>query len=62
VAGALRDQAEELRSFKDIALLRTIDVRRPPDTATNFEGGARAARERGMEQLASRLERSGNPA
>jgi 5'-3' exonuclease len=62
VAGALRDQADELRAFKDIALLRTIDVRRPPDTDTNFESGAAAARERGMEQLATRLERSGNAA
>jgi 5'-3' exonuclease len=62
VAGALRDQADELRSFKDIALLRTIEVRRPPDTDTDFEGGAAAARERGMDQLAGRLERSGNTA
>ncbi|MEA2449032.1 MAG: hypothetical protein QOG63_964, partial [Thermoleophilaceae bacterium] len=62
VAGALRDQADELRSFRDIALLRTLDVERPPDTETDFEGGARAARERGMDQLAGRLERSGNPA
>jgi DNA polymerase-1 len=61
VAGALRDQADELRSFKDIALLKTLEVERPPDTETDFEGGAAAARERGMEQLASRLERSGNP-
>src|SRR3954462_10244849 len=62
VAGALRDQADELRSFKDIALLRTLDVRRPPDRDTDFKGGAAAARERGMEQLASRLERTGNSA
>jgi len=62
VAGALRDQAGELREFKDIATLRTLDVRRPPDTGTDFEGGARAARERGMEQLAGRLERAGDPA
>src|SRR4051794_5740976 len=55
VSGALRDQADELRSFKDIAQLRTLDVRRPPDTDTNFEKGAQAARERGMEQLAGRL-------
>jgi 5'-3' exonuclease len=62
VAGALRDQADELRSYKDIATLRTLDVQLPPDTDTDFEGGARAARERGMEQLAGRLERAAGPA
>jgi 5'-3' exonuclease len=62
VAGALRDQADELRSFKDIATLRTLDVQLPPDTDTDFERGARAARERGMEQLAGRLEQPGGPA
>ena len=62
VAGALRDQADELRTFKDIATLRTIDVELPPDTDPDFERGARAARDRGMEQLAGRLERAGGPA
>jgi 5'-3' exonuclease len=62
VAGALRDQADELRSFKDIATLRTLDVELPPDSDTDFESGARAARERGMEQLAGRLERAAGPA
>jgi DNA polymerase-1 len=62
VAGALRDQADELRSYKEIATLRTLDVQLPPDTDTDFEGGARAARERGMQQLAARLERAAGPA
>src|SRR3954452_1766380 len=62
VAGALRDQADELRSYKDIATLRTLEVQLPPDTETDFEGGARAARERGMEQLAGRLEQAAGPA
>ena len=62
VAGALRDQADELRTFKDIATLRTLDVELPPDTDTDFEGGAKAARERGMEQLAGRLEKAAGPA
>jgi DNA polymerase-1 len=62
VAGALRDQADELRTFKDIATLRTLDVELPPDTETDFEGGAKAARERGMEQLAGRLEKAADPA
>jgi 5'-3' exonuclease len=59
VAGALRDQRDELLRFKDIALMRTVEVSRPPDRDTDFAGGARAARERGMEQLAGRLERAG---
>ena len=58
VAGALRDQRDELLRFKDMALLRTLDVRRPPDRDTDFESGAAAARARGMEQLAGRLERA----
>src|SRR3954471_9188080 len=62
VAGALRDQADELRSYKDIATLRTLDVQLPPDTDTDFEGGAKAARERGMEQLARRLDGASGPA
>jgi 5'-3' exonuclease len=62
VAGALRDQADELRTFKNIATLRTLDVELPPDTDTDFEGGVRAARERGMEQLAARLEKAADPA
>ena len=62
VAGALRDQADELRTFKDIATLRTVDVELPPDTDTDFEGGAAAARERGMGQLAGRLDQAGRPA
>jgi DNA polymerase-1 len=58
VRGALRDQREELLSFKDIATLRTVEVKRPADRATDFERGARMARERGMGQLAGRLERA----
>jgi DNA polymerase-1 len=58
VRGALRDQREELERFKDIATLRRVGVERPPDSATDFEAGARMARERGMGQLAGRLERA----
>ena len=58
VRGALKDQREELGRFKDIATLRRVDVERPPDRTTDFEGGARMARERGMGQLAGRLERA----
>jgi 5'-3' exonuclease len=58
VRGALRDQREELERFKDIATLRRVEVERPADGATDFERGARMAQERGMRQLAGRLERA----
>jgi 5'-3' exonuclease len=59
VSAALRDQEDELLRFKDIATLRRVDVDIPPDRATDHEGGAAAARERGMNRLADRLEGAG---
>ena len=56
VSGVLRDSADELRMFKDIATLRTMKVKRPPDRPTDYAGAAKAARERGINRLASRLE------
>ena len=56
VRAALTSQADELRAFKEIATLQEIDVERPPDTPTDYAGAAAAARERGMERLAKRLE------
>jgi DNA polymerase-1 len=56
--GALLEARNELLAFKDIATLRDAGVQRPPDRPTNWEGGARAARERGMNRLAKRLEES----
>lgn len=53
---ALLANAELLRAFKEIATLRRIDVRRPPDRASDFSAGATAARELGMARLAERLE------
>ena len=58
VRRALIEQADELRTFKDIATLRTVDVERPPDAPTDFAGGAQAARAFGMNRLAARLEES----
>ena len=49
-------RADELRAFKEIATLQDVDVERPPDTPTDYAGAAAAARERGMERLAKRLE------
>jgi DNA polymerase-1 len=56
VRRALIEQADELRTFRDIAALRVAPVERPPDTPTDWRGGAAAARELGMERLAKRLE------
>jgi 5'-3' exonuclease len=56
VAAALREHAELLLDFKQIATLVPIDVQRPPDRPTDFAGGACAARELGMKRLAQRLE------
>jgi DNA polymerase-1 len=56
VRRALIEQADELRSFRDIATLRTVAVELPPDTPTDYAGGAAAAAELGMGRLAKRLE------
>jgi DNA polymerase-1 len=55
VAGALRDQADELRDFRDIATLRDIAVERPIDRSTDLAAGADAAEALGMNALAKRL-------
>ena len=54
---ALRDGADELRVFRDIATLRHVDVERPPDRPTDFATAAAAAAARGMNRLAERLQR-----
>ena len=59
VRTALLDGREELRRFKQIATLRDVELELPPDRATDYEGAAAAARERGMERLAKRLEGAG---
>ncbi len=55
-AAALAEQDELLRTFKRVATLERIAVKRPKDTATDYSGGAEAAREHGMARLAKRLE------
>ncbi len=55
IAAALRENAELLRTFKQIATLQRIDVERPPDRETDFATGARVAGELGMRRLAERL-------
>jgi 5'-3' exonuclease len=56
-AATLRENDELLRTFKQIATLQRIEVKAPPDTPTDFAGGASAARELGMNRLADRLEK-----
>jgi len=55
-AAALRENAELLRSFKEIATLQRIDVSPPADSPTDFAAGAAHARELGMRRLAERLD------
>jgi 5'-3' exonuclease len=58
VRGALLDQRDELLRFREIATLQKIDVELPPDTPLDAAGAAAAARERGMNRLAERLEKA----
>ena len=53
---ALLESAEELAAFKEIATLQEAGVDRPPDRDTDWTGAAAAARSRGMNRLAERLE------
>jgi 5'-3' exonuclease len=55
---ALIDSRDELLAFKDIATLRDAGVEPPADRETDWTGAAAAARERGMNRLAERLEAS----
>ena len=51
----LREQADELRTFREIATLRTLHVEPPPDRATDLDGGARrASRSCGRSTIRSR--------
>jgi DNA polymerase-1 len=57
VAATLREHAELLLAFKEIATLQRIEVPPPADRATDFARGAVLASELGMRRLAERLER-----
>jgi 5'-3' exonuclease len=59
VAAALRDDADQLRSFREIATLQEVELDRPPDGPTDFAGAAAAARALGMERLGKRLDAMG---
>ena len=53
---ALTGARDELLAFKEIATLRNEKVRRPRDKRTDYRSAANAARERGMNRLADRME------
>jgi 5'-3' exonuclease len=55
---ALLEQREELLRYREIATLQDVDLERPPDRPTDLAGAAAAARARGMNRLAERLEGS----
>jgi DNA polymerase-1 len=55
VAMSLRDQAEELRRFREIATLRELPLEPPADQPTDRVAGSAAARALGMNRLADRL-------
>ncbi len=56
ITATLRDSAELLRKFKQIATLQRIEVELPAKHAPDFAAGALAARELGMKRLAERLD------
>jgi 5'-3' exonuclease len=58
-AGVLRNSADDLRAFKEIATLRQLDLERPADSPLDRDGAAEAARRLGMNRLAERLEKGG---
>ena len=60
VRAALTDDAQALRDYRKMATLQPVDIERPPDQPTDWVGAAAAARERGMNRLADRLEAFGS--
>jgi hypothetical protein len=56
-AATLNENAELLRTFREIATLQRIEVERPPDGVGDHAAGAALARELGMGVLAERLEK-----
>jgi DNA polymerase-1 len=59
IAAALDDNAALLRTFKEVATLQRVALKRPRDRLTDHTRGAQAARKLGMSALAKRLEESG---
>ena len=61
IGAALRDDADQLRAFREIATLVRVPLDPPPDRETDWLSAAAAARGRGMRRLAERLERLAEP-
>ena len=59
-AAGLLEAADELRDFRRIATLQPVELERPADAPTDWRGAAAAARARGMNRLAERLEALGS--
>ena len=57
MAGALTSDPQLLRAFKDVATLRDASIALPRDAPTDGSTAAAAARARGMNRLAERLEK-----
>ncbi len=57
--GELVEHRDDLLAYKEIATLQDAGVKRPPDRPTDWTAAAAAARERGMNRLAERLESAG---
>jgi 5'-3' exonuclease len=55
LTGKLAASADQLKTYKEMAQLRRLDVERPADRQTDRANGAEAVRERGMRRLAERL-------
>jgi 5'-3' exonuclease len=55
LTGKLAGVADELRTYREMAQLRRLDVERPADRETDRDGGAEAVAARGMRRLAERL-------
>ncbi len=55
VRASLTSDPDLLHAFRDMATLRTIEVKRPADVPLDRAGASAAARERGMNRLAQRL-------
>jgi len=58
VRRALLESRDELLRFREIATLQTVKVKLPKDRPTDFAGAAAAARERGMNRLAERMDKA----
>ncbi len=60
LAQSLREHADQLRSYREIARLAPLELERPPDRDTDLVGGAAAASRLGLNALAGRLEAAGS--